>query len=77
MAISFSCDGCGNPVTDPVKIGHITRREYCEECKVIAERFVEAEESLRATTHERFIDDRALLVAKFSEGGFRLPDITS
>ena len=74
MAISYSCDGCGVRVDAPRKVGHITKREYCESCEKIAASFVEAEEALRVATHEKFRTDRELLVAKFAEGGFKLPD---
>lgn len=73
MAILFVCDGCGAAVENPAKVGHITRREYCESCKVKAEEFVAAEEKLRRETHERFIDERAFLIAKYA--GFLLPDV--
>lgn len=75
MSVSLHCDGCGKPVENPVKVGHITERDYCEECATVAGRFVDAEEALRKTTQERFVDDRALLIAQFSTGGFKLPDV--
>lgn len=75
MSISFHCDGCGKPVENPEKVGHVTQREYCPGCKEIAEQFVSQEEALREAMQTRFIDDRALLIAKFSEGGFKLPDV--
>lgn len=75
MAISYSCDGCGTKVTEPIKIGNVTKREYCEKCAEKAEAFIADEEQLRKDTHEKFIDDRAALIAKYSEGGFHLPDV--
>lgn len=75
MAIQYSCDGCGAPVENPVKVGHVVKRDYCETCKEIAERFMREEEALRKATHERFMDDRALLIARYSAGNFKLPDL--
>lgn len=75
MAISYSCDGCAKPVESPKKVGHVVRREYCETCAEIAENFIEQEEALRKATQERFVDDRALLIARFSAGNFKLPDL--
>jgi len=75
MAISYSCDGCGEAVYVPKKVGHIVKREYCERCAEIADRFVREEEELRKATQERFVDDRALLIVRFSAANFRLPDI--
>jgi len=75
MAISYSCDGCGEAVDVPKKVGFIVRREYCERCAEIADRFVREEEELRKSTQERFVDDRALLIVRFSAGNFKLPDL--
>lgn len=75
MAISFSCDGCGTKITEPVKVGHITKREYCEKCAEIANQFIADEEALRVELQEKFIDERALLIAKYGADGFHLPDV--
>lgn len=75
MAISYNCDGCGKNVAEPKKVGKVTQREYCEPCAEKAEAFVAEEEQLRKDTQEKFIDDRAALIAKYSEGGFHLPDV--
>jgi len=74
VATFFSCDGCGVSVTDPIKVGHVLRREYCEDCARDANIFLEAEERLRRETVERFADERAALVARCSADGFKLPD---
>jgi len=73
--VYFKCDGCGEAVDVPKKVGHIVKREYCERCAEIADRFVREEEELRKATQERFVDDRALLIVRFSAANFRLPDI--
>lgn len=75
MSISYSCDGCGANVTEPINVGHVTKRDYCEKCAEKAEAFIAEEEQLRKDTQEKFIDDRAALIAKYSEGGFQLPDV--
>ena len=75
MAAYFKCDGCGEPVENPVKVGHILQRDYCEKCKEIAERFIGEEEELRKATQTRFVDDRALLIARYQAGNFKLPDL--
>lgn len=75
MAIFFKCDGCGQAVESPKKVGFVIRREYCDTCAEIADRFVREEEKLRKAAQERFVDDRALLIARYSAGNFRLPDL--
>mgnify|MGYP001610618570 FL=1 len=75
MSTSFHCDGCGEPVESPVKVGRVLRREYCEPCAAAANQFVDAEEALRKSTHEKFAADRELLIARFSANDFRLPDV--
>lgn len=75
MAISFHCDGCGKTVAEPKKVGKVTRREYCEPCAEKAEAFVAEEEQLRNDLQEKFIDDRAALIARYSVDNFKLPDV--
>lgn len=75
MAVSYSCDGCSQPVVNPAKSGHILKREYCEKCAELANEFLKHEEELRKAMHEKFIDDRALLIARYSAGNFKLPDV--
>ena len=74
MATYFMCDGCAKPVENPVKVGFVIQREYCETCADAANQYIAAEEALRKTVHERFIDDRAALIARFSANHFKLPD---
>lgn len=75
MATIVTCDGCNTPVTEPKRIGHVTPREYCEACAKRADDFQADEEALRKNLHDKFVADRAELIAKFSENGFQLPDI--
>lgn len=75
MATFFSCDGCGAAVADPVKVGHVLRREYCPECARAARVYLEAEERLRCEIQGRFVDGRAGLIARYSADGFKLPDV--
>ena len=75
MSTSFHCDGCRESVEIPIKVGHILRREYCESCAMVANQFVDAEEALRKSTHEKFAADRELLIVRFSANGFKLPDV--
>ena len=70
-----ACDGCGEPVNDPVKVGHVVKRDYCVSCAAIANEFIDAEEVLRRDTQTRFIDERALLIVKYSAGLLKLPDL--
>ena len=77
MSRVYLCDGCGKPIaTTPQLRGVALTREYCEACAEIAKTFEEAESALRASLYERFTSDRGLLIAKFSEGGFKLPDVS-
>lgn len=73
--MSVVCDGCGNPVENPVVLGRAVKRDYCERCVDLARKFIEAEDALRAAMHERFIDDRALLIANLGADNFKLPDV--
>lgn len=75
MSVIYACDGCGAPVESPIKIGHALRRDYCAACEPRAKAYVAAEEDLRKRLTEQFATDRALLVAKASDGGFKLPDV--
>lgn len=75
MAATYICDGCGKPTPNPKKVGHVTKRDYCDECEPRAQAFVDAEEDLRNRLTEQFRTDRGLLVAKASEGNFKLPDV--
>lgn len=75
MSVQHSCDGCGRSVEAPLLVGHVLRREYCAECAAAANKFVDAEEALRKSTHEKFTTDRELLISRFSADGFKLPDV--
>lgn len=73
MAASFSCDGCGSPVDDPAKVGHVLKRDYCPDCKVKAEEFMAAEEQLRLETQRTFLEARSFLISQQSLN--LLPDV--
>lgn len=75
MAASYVCDGCGFAIQEPMKVGHVLKRDYCAACEPRAQAYVDAEEELRKRLTAQFSTDRALLVAKASEGGFKLPDV--
>ena len=75
MAILYHCDGCGAAVDSPKKVGFVIRREYCDRCAAIADKFLHEEEALRKVTQERFVDERAALIARFSADGLKLPDV--
>ena len=75
MAILYQCDGCGAAVGSPKKVGFVIRREYCDLCAVTADNFLNEEEELRKATQERFVDERALLLARYGADNFKLPDI--
>lgn len=75
MSAAYLCDGCGTAVADPKHVGHVLKRDYCDECEVRAQAFIEAEEALRKRMTEQFNTDRDLLIAKASEGNFKLPDV--
>ena len=75
MATFFRCDGCGEGVDSPKKVGFVLKRDYCPACAAIADKFLHEEEALRKVTQERFVVERALLIAKYSAGGFKLPDV--
>jgi hypothetical protein len=75
MAVSYSCDGCGVAVEIPARVGKITQREYCEDCGLKAQAFVDAEEALRLEVQQAFVKKREALIAKHGKSGFKLPDV--
>jgi hypothetical protein len=75
MASVHVCDGCGKPIDAPVVLGRTVPRDYCEDCAVVARKFMEGEDALRKALHEKFIDDRASLIANLLAGSFKLPDV--
>jgi hypothetical protein len=75
VAASYSCDGCGVKIDEPLIVGHIVKRDYCEACARKAEAFLEAEELLRANASHQFVTARAALIATAAIDGFKLPDV--
>ena len=75
MSTVTLCDGCMNPVQEPVKIGHVLRMEYCAGCAVTAQAFVDAEEELRRVAVEAFQKGRAGLIEQYAVNEFKLPDV--
>lgn len=71
---TFTCDGCGEPIAEPVKVGHFVFRDYCAPCAETAEHFLAAEESLRRELVESFKVNRDILISKFSVDLTLLPD---
>ncbi len=69
------CAGCRELVDETVEVGYVTKRHYCKKCAVRARLFLDDEEALRKVLHDNFIVDRGRLIANFSEGGFKWPDI--
>ena len=75
MAVFFKCDGCGEGVDSPRRVGFVLKRDYCPTCAEIADKFLHEEEELRKVTQERFVDERAALIARYGADNFKLPDI--
>lgn len=75
MASTYICDGCHAPVAEPVKVGHVLARDYCEACAEAANAFIAAEDKERAAVHSVFQGKREKLVKKFGANGFLLPDV--
>lgn len=75
MAATYLCDGCSSPIVAPIKVGHVLTRDYCAVCEPLARKFIEEEEALRKVTQERFIDERAALIANYGADSFKLPDV--
>ncbi len=75
MAASFSCDGCGAALGVPLQVGHVLKRDYCEACKALAEKFVAEEEQLRAATHAGFERARGVIIEAAREKLRLLPDV--
>ena len=75
MSVFFKCDGCGEGVDSPKKVGFVLKRDYCSACAVTADNFLNEEEELRKATQERFVDERAAIIARYSVGNFKLPDL--
>lgn len=75
MAATYLCDGCRSPIAAPMRVGHVLARDYCAACEPRAQKFIEEEETLRKVTQERFVDERAALIANYSAENFKLPDV--
>lgn len=75
MAASYVCDGCGKAVASPKKIGHVIPRDYCETCAEKAESYLNEEEALRVRLQIDFANERSILIGKYLQGGFNLPDL--
>ena len=75
MATAYLCDGCRSPVENPVKVGHVLKRDYCETCAPRAQAFVEAEENLRADLVATFQSARRRMIEAATEDKFLLPDV--
>lgn len=75
MSVVYGCDGCRLAVLEPTKVGRVIRRDYCNDCAAKARAYMEAEEELRKRLVVSFEEDRGLLIAAASEGGFALPDV--
>lgn len=75
MAVQYICDGCNAPVENPVKVGKVVQREYCETCAKVADDFVTTEERIRKETQAAFAKERNDLIATYAKDGFKLPDI--
>lgn len=56
-------------------LGFVLKKDYCAACEPRVQAFLDAEEDLRKRLHEQFLTDRSYLIAKASEGNFRLPDV--
>lgn len=76
MSVGYICDGCGTASAEkPDEIGSVLKRHYCVPCQPNARAFIEAEEALRITLHELFVDKRAELIAFHGKANFKLPDV--
>lgn len=75
MAASYTCDGCGAPVAVPHRVGHVLKRDYCDDCKVIAEGFLTDEETLRESVQMQFLIGRKSLADAVREKLKLLPDV--
>ena len=56
-------------------IGDIIPRDYCSDCAARANVFLQSHEFLRKACYDKFTEDREILIAKYSENGFKLPDV--
>ena len=75
MSTVHLCDGCGKAVETPKARGLALKRDYCNECDILAEAFEKNEDALRANLYEQFTVNRAALIARYSENSFKLPDV--
>lgn len=77
MSSSFICDGCGAPVAEPKRVGQALVRDYCEDCELIAQAFVDSEEKLRVDLQKKFADERETLIREALKDLAKLPDVVS
>jgi len=75
MAASYTCDGCGCNVEKPKQVGHVLRRDYCDDCAPTAEAFLSEEEQERIAVQAVFIAKREKLLKKYGKNLRKLPDV--
>jgi hypothetical protein len=75
MAITYLCDGCNAPIVEPIKVGHVIRRDYCAECAETANglqtEIDRIHSQLSASWHSRVEKARAAVKKKLRV----LPDV--
>jgi hypothetical protein len=79
MAISYSCDGCGEPAESPQRRGLAIVREYCETCIVEVDSYLAARDKIHDNLSAQWIRRMVGLQKEAREDryGLKLPDVPS
>jgi hypothetical protein len=74
MAIQNTCDGCGQPVETPNKIGIVLVRDYCDACKAVVEAYMQARDDLHTALASEWDTGATALREEYGAKLEALPD---
>ena len=74
MSVTYACDGCSQFVEEPIKLGMVIRRDYCEKCAVPVRKYLEEQDELHDRLSSEWTLGMAELRKKWSEKAKVLPD---
>ena len=75
MAIKHICDGCFTPIDgDPLQIGHVVKRDYCDECGSVAAHYMAKLDDVHDKAAKVFSDGMTELREHYADKLNALPD---
>jgi len=71
------CDGCGEAIQgEPVKVGHVLRRDYCPDCDDVAQEYQNKIDELHTALSERWGKETVTLRSCYGKKLRLLPDVS-